>query len=178
MQVELITRADCDYCLRAKAYLSGIIDDEGVVTEYSEKLIGVDIMREEVLRDYPEGTMLPIVKINGVHVGGYDQMRDYLKQFSTDYAILNKVLRIHEVTVIFTKADGTERTMRCTRNPLLIPQDQHERGRTGKLTNPDTMIVWEFDNGWRSFRIDSIKTVTIHHKDGDALLDGAEFNGA
>lgn len=60
------------------------------------------------------------------------------------------------ITLQFTKADGSIRTMKCTLHPDWIEtvQPAHE---TKKAENPDVQAVWDIPNaGWRSFRWDSI----------------------
>ncbi len=72
--------------------------------------------------------------------------REYLKTM-----ISNEVVRVR-----FTKRDGTERTMLCTRSMELIPEENHPKG-TNIKENHDVLRVWSADDeGWRSFRYDSI----------------------
>lgn len=53
-------------------------------------------------------------------------------------------------TIVFTKKDGTERTMRCTRNPALIPEDKHPKNETKE--SGTSIRVFDLDkNEWRSF---------------------------
>lgn len=79
---------------------------------------------------------------------------------------LKETLQNGIVTVTFVKTDGTERTMKCTLIPEYIPTRQPVEGQqllTEKVqrTESDSVIsVWDLENnGWRSFRIDSIKSL-------------------
>lgn len=69
------------------------------------------------------------------------------------------------VTVVFTKVDGTERTMKCTLLPEYMPASvaQGQQLLTEalpKAENPNTISVWDIESqGWRSFRIDSVKSL-------------------
>lgn len=79
---------------------------------------------------------------------------------------LKEVLENGIATVTFTKVDGTERTMKCTLIPEYIPAKPVAEGQQllteglTKVDNPNTIAVWDLENNaWRSFRIDSIKTV-------------------
>lgn len=71
------------------------------------------------------------------------------------------------VTVTFTKKDGTERTMHCTRNMNAIPQGKHPKG-TGRQKSQWTMVVFDIEKGeWRSFDEGSVLSVqrgTAIHK--------------
>lgn len=62
------------------------------------------------------------------------------------------------VIVNFIKKDGTERKMRCTLQHNLLPQQTDlEEAVQKKTPNPEVLAVWDLDNeGWRSFRYDSI----------------------
>lgn len=64
------------------------------------------------------------------------------------------------VKVIFTKNDGTERTMMATLNEELIPEDKKPKGTGKKKESVEVFAVYDVEaDGWRSFKIDSIKEV-------------------
>lgn len=70
-----------------------------------------------------------------------------------------------EVFVTFLKKDGSERLLRCTLNPNLLPKSELKESTRKQPTN--TMAVFDLDNnGWRSFTIKSVKQVkfTIESK--------------
>lgn len=71
---------------------------------------------------------------------------------------IKDLLHVSEVRVKFLKKDGTERTMLCTLKPDLLPaQTDLEEAVQKKTPNPDVLAVWDLENnGWRSFRYDSI----------------------
>jgi hypothetical protein len=57
--------------------------------------------------------------------------------------------------VTFTKKDGTQRVMRCTRSPAQIPEDQHPTNGTND--SQTSLRVFDLDkNEWRSFIIENI----------------------
>jgi len=74
-KIELITRTDCVYCNNAKTLLK---------TEnknWKERLIGTDIEREDVINQWPNNKVLPIILVNGELMGkggGYSDLLDYL----------------------------------------------------------------------------------------------------
>ena len=85
-----------------------------------------------------------------------------------DKYALKEQLQNGVVTVVFEKADGTERTMRCTLSDLYVPQVEPQMlseydGNVPKSTrqlNDNVQPVWDIDaGGWRSFRLDSVKQV-------------------
>lgn len=75
----------------------------------------------------------------------------------TQEMILN-LLHLGEVKVTFTKADGTNREMRCSLNSELLPvrevKDDESKPRKKSV---DTVAVYDLDKlDWCSFRWDSI----------------------
>ena len=65
-------------------------------------------------------------------------------------------------TIVFTKADGSERTMKCTLKSELLPVVEIKEGAKVKVENPEVLSVWDIENsGWRSFRIDSIISADV-----------------
>jgi hypothetical protein len=70
-----------------------------------------------------------------------------------------EVLKESIANVVFTKADGSERQMRCTLRPEdLPPLEASKSESSGKKPSTEVVAVWDLDaQGWRSFRIDSVK---------------------
>jgi hypothetical protein len=76
---------------------------------------------------------------------------------------LLKDLRSQVLEVHFTKANGENRIMRCTLQKQMLPEsyqrslEEQTEEKTFHKENPDVIAVWDLgENGWRSFRIDSV----------------------
>jgi hypothetical protein len=70
---------------------------------------------------------------------------------------LDDYLSENTLTVQFTKKDGTDRTMKCTRNFESIPSDKQPKGTIEKTTT-DAVRVFDVEiQDWRSFNISNIK---------------------
>jgi len=68
------------------------------------------------------------------------------------------LLEEQPVEIIFTKKDGTERTMKCTLQEKYLP----ETVGSEKAKNDEVLAVYDLEKeGWRSFRWDSIKQVNF-----------------
>ena len=85
-----------------------------------------------------------------------------------DRNALLDTLRGEVIQVTFSKVDGSERVMLCTINPALIPSEFYPKieanGEPIKTIKENLNIIRAFDIeklGWRSFRIDSIKSVIV-----------------
>lgn len=73
---------------------------------------------------------------------------------------LKSHLRHGPVTVIFTKKDGTERTMLCTTSKDLTPVVESTEPKKERKPNDEVMPVYDLESkAWKSFRWDSLKQV-------------------
>ena len=97
----------------------------------------------------------------------YQQADDANKAIMRDW--IRSLLQKGAVTVTFTKADGTDREMRCTLNPEqlpLVPVTGPVDGivkESKQRKQPDEHSLRVFDlekEEWRSFRFDRLKKVT------------------
>lgn len=76
----------------------------------------------------------------------YDEMKDFLQNSVSN--------------VTFTKKNGDERIMKCTLMPEHLPPAEVKENteKTEKAVNTDVLAVWDLEaEGWRSFRLDSVK---------------------
>ena len=73
---------------------------------------------------------------------------------------IKDILRNQELTITFTKKDGTERVMRCTLDPNKLPIKENTETNSQRKTNNETMAVFDLEaQGWRSFTKKSVKCV-------------------
>jgi len=75
---------------------------------------------------------------------------------------LTGMLKVGEVTVTFTKKDGTERVMRCTLNPDNLPKIEIKEEKKERKKSEDSLAVYDIEaKGWRSFVFRSVRRVNI-----------------
>lgn len=71
---------------------------------------------------------------------------------------IKQKLRAGNCTVVFTKADGTERSMLCTLKEDSIPVESRPKHTEAGKRSEDAVAVWDIEKqAWRSFRYDAIK---------------------
>lgn len=64
------------------------------------------------------------------------------------------------VRVVFTKKDGTERSMLCSLSESNIPADKQPKTESEGSTSGSAVRVFDVEcQEWRSFRWDTVKTV-------------------
>lgn len=65
-----------------------------------------------------------------------------------------------EVTVTFTKKDGSDRVLRCTRNVSVIPTDHQPKNEKPTNTSTDAIAAYDLDiSEWRSFNLSAVKRI-------------------
>jgi hypothetical protein len=71
---------------------------------------------------------------------------------------LIRLLEERSVEIVFTKKDGSDRTMKCTLMEKFLP----ETVGSDRPRGDDALAVYDLEKeGWRSFRWDSIKEVNF-----------------
>lgn len=74
--------------------------------------------------------------------------------------LLNRLSSEKLVTVVFTKKDGTERSMDCTRNMYTIPSEHHPKTDAEVDASSDNIKVFDLvAQAWRSFNYSTVKEV-------------------
>lgn len=77
-----------------------------------------------------------------------------------NYNYLVDRLKESVITVTFTKVDGSERTMTCTLLPNYLPEQYRNNAPILSEEVGNVISAWDVNaGGWRSFRIDSVKSV-------------------
>ena len=80
---------------------------------------------------------------------------------------LREVLSIGVMEINFTKKDGTDRKIVCTLDCLRIPVEDTPK-KTREWTSTEILPVYDLENkGWRSIRLESIKTMSLLTKKTD-----------
>lgn len=65
------------------------------------------------------------------------------------------------IIVEFTKKNGDLRKMRCTTNLSIIPETEHPSEDSTRIYTEEVIRAYDIDaEGWRSFRVDSVNTLT------------------
>ena len=77
---------------------------------------------------------------------------------------LKDMLSVTEMTITFTKVDGTERVMKCTLEPTKLPVVELKEDAKPRKVSDSTKALRVFDiekNEWRSFTIKNIKHISL-----------------
>lgn len=74
MNVQIFSKRDCSFCTKAKV----LLDTKGI--GYKETVIGEEMLREDFMEMFPGVMSVPFIMIDGVKVGGYNELREYIEQ--------------------------------------------------------------------------------------------------
>lgn len=68
------SKPNCSYCFKAKRLLNQYN------IRYEEKVIGEQYSRDDLLAILPNVKTVPQIFMNGVHIGGYEELVIYLER--------------------------------------------------------------------------------------------------
>lgn len=78
---------------------------------------------------------------------------------SSQNELVQLLLKDHVLNIVFIKADGSERKMKCTLRPDLLPASD---SINESVENPDVCRVYDLENeGWRSFRYERLVSIDV-----------------
>lgn len=73
---------------------------------------------------------------------------------------IKSVLRTNVVQISFNKVDGTERTMKCTLNPKMLPPEPVTEDKKERKVSTTSIAVFDVDlKEWRSFRTKQVNQI-------------------
>ena len=72
MNILMYTKKECPSCMKAKALL------RTSSLNFTESVIGEQILREDFVTLFPEARTVPFIIIDGVKIGGYEQLKEHL----------------------------------------------------------------------------------------------------
>jgi hypothetical protein len=91
-------------------------------------------------------------------VTGYNQMSAEEQDVFRDWVI--GCLKTGSVVIDFVKTSGEARSMQCTLDSRAQPYEK--KTDRVKKSDPNICPVWDIHNeGWRSFRFDTLTSVTL-----------------
>lgn len=66
--IEVYGKPDCGYCTKAKA----LLEQHLIAHRYYS--VGEDVTTDEVIERFPAVRSVPVVVVNGEHIGGYEEL--------------------------------------------------------------------------------------------------------
>jgi len=80
-----------------------------------------------------------------------------MSKISTVRENVVNALKNEVATITFTKKDGSERVMKGTLMPTLLPEFTSDKPKKERKVNEEVVAVFDIEaNGFRSFRLDTV----------------------
>lgn len=86
MRVDIYTNEGCSYCTMAK----DLLVKHGM--PYTEHKLGKDFTRDFILEHFPGQTSYPVIVVDGMNVGGYHGLQNYLTLSEVPHETIDKFL--------------------------------------------------------------------------------------
>lgn len=80
--IEIYTKSNCNFCNLAKELL------ENYNVEYREFMLGQDFEREYIQDNFPLARTYPIIVVDDVYVGGYQQLKETITDINFGKSLL------------------------------------------------------------------------------------------
>lgn len=157
MKIVIYGKEDCRYCKNAV----DLVREHNLPHKYYDvENDGVDI-QVLTIKTAPGARTVPIVIIDDVWIGGYEELVKYIKQWKRYVSQLRGDLKAGKtISVVFIKKNGAVRNMNCTLNFDVIPADKHPtHANTRDEDSRDEYLfnVYDVDaKGWRAFRAETL----------------------
>lgn len=78
MAIEIYSKDGCAYCVKAKQLLNTHGKD------FMEYKLNEDFTRDILLSKFPEAKTFPVIVVDGMNIGGYDQLFHYITEERLD----------------------------------------------------------------------------------------------
>ena len=78
MKVNVYSKDACPWCVKAINLL------ETTDLEYKEYKLNRDFDREEILTRFPDARTFPIITLDGMWIGGYDQLVEVVDEYKRE----------------------------------------------------------------------------------------------
>ena len=78
MTIEVYSKDGCPNCVKAKQ----LLNTHGKV--FSEYKLNEDFTRDILLSKFPEAKTFPVIVVDGMNIGGYDQLFQYITEERLD----------------------------------------------------------------------------------------------
>jgi hypothetical protein len=125
------------------------------------------MMLPEEVRNRGSVTLPIVFDDQNEYVGGKDDLIKHHLEHKTSFSDFDRdaifgLLKNNVATIVFEKVNGDLRKMKCTLKESMLPKYTSEKSDKERKVPEHTLAVYDLDEeGWRSFRLNSIKSVML-----------------
>jgi glutaredoxin len=79
--IEVYSKDNCVYCTQAVKLLNSLM------LPFNEQKLGIHFTREFLLEKFPGAKTFPVVVVDGMYIGGYNELHEEMKRKTADARI-------------------------------------------------------------------------------------------
>jgi glutaredoxin 3 len=84
VKVEMYSKEGCGYCMAA----ARLMMQKGIPFNVQE--LNVHFSREMLLEKFPDAKTFPVIVVDGMYIGGYNELNEELNRQSSSQILLNE----------------------------------------------------------------------------------------
>lgn len=77
--IEVYGKQNCNWCVKARE----LLNQKGINYKYYS--VGEDVGIDFILENFPGVKTVPIVAVDGIRIGGYEELKGYIEETSGGY---------------------------------------------------------------------------------------------
>lgn len=84
MIVEVYSKDGCSYCTAAVNLL------KSKDIKFNEQKLGIHFTREMLIEKFPHAKTFPVIVVDGMHIGGYNELNEELRKRDSGQTLLTE----------------------------------------------------------------------------------------
>ena len=84
MKVEMYSKDGCNYCMAA----ARLMMQKGI--QFNVQELNVHFTREMLLEKFPDAKTFPVIVVDGMYIGGYNELNEELNKQPPSQILLNE----------------------------------------------------------------------------------------
>ena len=84
MKVEMYSKDGCNYCMAA----ARLMMQKGI--QFNVQELNVHFTREMLLEKFPDAKTFPVIVVDGMYIGGYNELSEEINKLNSPHIILNE----------------------------------------------------------------------------------------
>jgi len=84
MKVEMYSKDGCNYCMAA----ARLMMQKGI--QFTVQELNIHFTREMLLEKFPDARTFPVIVVDGMYIGGYNELNEELNKQPSSQILLNE----------------------------------------------------------------------------------------
>ena len=84
MKVEMYSKDGCNYCMAA----ARLMMQKGI--QFTVQELNIHFTREMLLEKFPDARTFPVIVVDGMYIGGYNELNEEINKLNSPQIVLNE----------------------------------------------------------------------------------------